>query len=920
MGGNVITIAIIIAIIAAVVLATAYLVWRQKYREAKNIERSLKMVPMRIHLPPLSDDISSEGARDSRDITEETISQAQVMYNVIAGTATKGFQSKVFGQRHISFEIVAKGGLIHYYAVVPTVLTDTIRQAVIAAYPTARLEEVEENNVFSEIGKLAGTMGGDFSLKKSYETPLPTYQESKRDAMRAIINALSVAGKEDGVGLQILIRPAKEGWAKSIDKAVDNIRKGKKTVFGQHASSSNWAATIGDVISALWKPPEAHENNSGAEFKQLSGAEQAKIEVLEEKARYAGFETMIRLVASSNTSSRAQTLLSNAISVFSLFDAPQGNGLKFEPSRDTKKFVTDYIMRAFPQDRNNMILNTVELATLFHFPDQSNIPTSQVERQSAKQVDGPSVLPDSGLLLGYNEFRGVKKPIFLQDDDRRRHSYIIGQTGMGKSVFLENLALQDMQRGLGFAFLDPHGDSAEKLLALVPQNRIDDVIYFNPGDYDNPIGFNILEVDPNLPEGERDRQIDFINNEIAGMLYSLYDPGHTGIVGPRMENIVRNSIWLLQSGPEGGTFMDVPKVIVDPAFAKSRLPYLKNARAIDFWTKEWPAAQRSNEAGEVSSWVVSKWAQFETTTMRNILGQLHSGIDLYDIMNNNKILIVNLSKGSLGETESKLLGMLFVMRFQAAAMQRVKIPESERKDFCLYVDEFQNFATDSFESIMSEARKFRLNLVVANQFMTQLTDKIREAIIGNMGTVICGRIGVTDAELMVKKFQPTFDTVDLQNTPNHQAVVSTLINGTPTQPFTMNLPASMGEPNDQIREYVKQLSASRYGRPRSMVESEINARLRVPKVSSGGIGQIQANAPSITGATQSKPKDSFLDGWLAKRQSLQSKPTVSPQPLQNSTPMSTQSAQQAISAPTSQNDELQRPPQPPDEISVDLRS
>jgi hypothetical protein len=900
---------LIVVAVAAIIGTVIYVVWRKKFREAKNIERGLKMVPMRIHLPPISDDVEG-GARDARDLTEEIISQAQVMYNVIASTATSGFRSRVYGQRHISFEIVAKGGIIHYYAVAPTILTETIRQAVAAAYPTARLEEVEENNVFSEIGKLNGTIGGELSLKKSYENPIATFQESKRDSMRAIINALSV-GKQDGIGVQILIRPARGDWAKKIEKVAKNIRDGKKVDGG---SVGGLMANVGDMLEVLWKPPSTSKTE-GSEPKQISGADQAKVESLEEKARYSGFESMVRLVASSNTASRSQALLQNVVSVFSLFDSPTGNGFKFNPTTDLKKFVTDYILRIFPQEKTSMILNTVELSTIFHLPDQTNIPTSQVERQSAKQVDGPSVLPEHGLLLGYNEFRGVKKPIRLQENDRRRHMYVVAQTGVGKSIFLENLAYQDMRAGLGFVFIDPHGDSAEKLLSLVPRERVDDVIYFNPGDFERPIGMNIYEVDRTLPEAEQNRQMDFMINEVVEMFVSLFDPNNQGIVGPRMTNIVRYASLLLLSDPSGGTFMDVPKILRDPAFAKSKMQYLKNVDAIDFWTKEWPAAQRSNEAGEVSSWVISKWAKFSTNTMRNILGQMHSGLDLNEIMNNRKILIVNLSKGALGEEESKLLGMMFVMRLQAAAMQRVGIPEEDRQDFCLYVDEFQNFATESFASIMSEARKFRLNLIVANQFMTQLTDQIREAIIGNMGTVVCGRIGVTDAELMIKKFDPVFDVTDLQNIPNYKAVTSTLINGTPTQPFTINLPTPMGEPDAEVQEYVKKLSRTRYGRDRAEVEAEINARLQTPATPAAG----PTATPNVGANNIPKPSGngSFLDNWLKKRQELAASapsPTATPAPVAPpATPPPTPPVAPVPTPPAP------TPPPPAQEISVDLR-
>lgn len=485
----------------------------------------------------------------------------------------------------------------------------------------------------------------------------------------------------------------------------------------------------------------------------------------------------------------------------------------------------------------------------------------QVKRQMSKQVDGPTDVLDEGLLIGYNEFRGVKKPIRIGTKDRRRHVYIIGQTGVGKSVLQENMAYQDMMDGRGFAFIDPHGDLVESLLGKVPKERVEDIIYFNPADMTNPIGLNMFEFD--TPD-----QKDFLVQEAINMLYGLYDPGHTGIVGPRLEHIFRNCALLLMSDPAGGTFIDVPKCLIDPEFVKSKLKYVKDQQVIDFWTKEFPASQRSNEAGEVISWVVSKFGPFiSNDAMRNIIGQTKSGFNLREIMDNNKILLVNLSKGKMGELNSKLLGIIFVMKFQAAAMSRADIPEDQRVDFSLYVDEFQNFATDSFESILSEARKYKLSLIMGNQFMTQLTDKIREAIIGNVGTVISGRIGVTDAELMVKKFQPTFDVDDLAKLPNFQSITSVMINNVPSAPFSMNWIPPMGQVNNQLRDALVRLSAAKYGRPRAVVEKEIFDRIRgsvQPKTSPSQL------APS---ANQKTPGgSSFLDEWLAKRQQLGGKP------------------------------------------------
>ncbi|WP_408912843.1 type IV secretory system conjugative DNA transfer family protein [Candidatus Nanosynbacter lyticus] len=861
MGAGPLIVSFIVIVIIAAGIAVAFLQYRNMLREAKNYERGLKMVPLLIHLPPTSEDVNGSN-RDERDLTEEVLSQAQVMYNIISSTATKGFKSKVYGQRHMSFEIVARGGLVHYYAVVPLVLVDVIRQAVAAAYPSARLEEVTDANIFSKVGKMSGTIGGEFTLKKSFVYPISTYQESKRDASRALLNALSSASREDGIGVQFLLRPAYDGWSKASESHIDGMKKNK----GKKKGLAGVAPL--DIMEALWKPPEGGDKDEAKspEDKQLTSLEQAEVDAISEKTRYPAYEVLIRVVISSNTAARSQVLLKNIIAAFSLFDSPRNNGFKFSLTRNVEEMTTAYIMRFFPQEARSNILNSVEMATLFHLPGSSAIPTSQVKRQMSKQVDGPTDILDEGLLIGYNEFRGVKKPIRIGTKDRRRHVYIIGQTGVGKSVLQENMAYQDMMDGRGFAFIDPHGDLVESLLGKVPKERVEDIIYFNPSDMANPIGLNMFEFD--TPD-----QKDFLVQEAINMLYGLYDPGHTGIVGPRLEHIFRNCALLLMADPAGGTFIDVPKCLIDPEFVKSKLKYVKDQQVIDFWTKEFPASQRSNEAGEVVSWVVAKFGPFiSNDAMRNIIGQTKSGFNLREIMDNNKILLVNLSKGKMGELNSKLLGIIFVMKFQAAAMSRADIPEDQRVDFSLYVDEFHNFATDSFESILSEARKYKLSLIMGNQFMTQLTDKIREAIIGNVGTVISGRIGVTDAELMVKKFQPTFDVDDLAKLPNFQSITSVMINNVPSAPFSMNWIPPMGQANNQLRDALVRLSAAKYGKPRAVVEKEIFDRLRssqAPKLNS-------MQGISSAGQKPSAGGSSFLDEWLAKRQQLGGKPAVNP--------------------------------------------
>ncbi len=861
--------AVSLLVLAAIAAPIGYFYTRKVYREQKNYERGLKMVPLLIQLPPSSDD-RELGGRDEREVIDENVSKAQVLYTIIASTLQKSFKSKFYGQRHFAFEIVGSQGFVRFYAAVPIALVEVVKQAVVSAYPNARLEEVPEHNIFSPVGRISGTIGGELTLKESFAYPIATYQDIKRDPMQSLLNALSTLDKEDGVGIQILMRPANPSWRKKASSVAAGKRKGDKKTGGKQALQ---------VASALWKPPESKKDGEAPKPNDLSNLDQAVLDAIDDKTRHAGYETLIRVVASSNISQRADALLKNVVASFALFDSPGKNGFKYTPAKDIEQFVTAYILRFFPQENNQNILNAVELASIFHFPDQKNIPTSQVERQASKQVDAPRNMPNEGLFLGYNLFRGNKKAIRLALSDRQRHMYAVGQTGTGKSTFLENLALQDMLNGDGFAFIDPHGDTAEKLLAMVPRERTEDVIYFCPADMNYPMGLNLFEF--NLPE-----QKDFLIQEAINMLYKLYDPQHQGIIGPRYEHWFRNAALTIMADPEGGTFIDIPKVFTDNKYAKQKLEFVTDQTVLDFWNKE--MAQTSDyHKSEVLGWFVSKFGAFlSNEMMRNIIGQVKSAFDLRDVMDNKKILIVNLSKGRTGELNSKLLGMIFVMKFQAAAMSRASVPESEREDFCLYVDEFQNFSTDSFATIMSEARKYHLNLIVANQFTTQLTEEIRDAVFGNMGTIVSFRVGQNDVDILSKYFQPLFDPDDLLRVPNYNAIVRTLVGGVPTQPFSMLTVPPLGKPNPKLMDALKQLSAAKYGRPKAKVEAEIFGRLATSDdkpvfsaLQNGSAGRPAASRPQYGSPQSQRPAapPSFLDDWLAKRRVQQQRSAMATQ-------------------------------------------
>jgi hypothetical protein len=865
---------LIILTIGLIVGPIVFLHSRKILREQKNYERGLKMVPLLIHLPPPSDDKES-GGRDDRELIDENISKAQIMYGIISSTIKKGFKNKFYGQRHIAFEIIGTKGFVKFYTAVPLALVEVVKQAVVSSYPNARLEEVPEHNIFSPIGKLAGTTGCELTLKESFAYPIATYQDIKRDPMQSLLNALSELDKEDGVGIQILLRPADPSWRKKASEQASKKRKGNGPKKPQEEAF--W--WIKQIFVSFWKPPEGKEGGAESNKPELSNLEQAVLDAIDEKTRHPGFETLIRVVASSNVSHKAQSILNHVVASFSLFDAPGKNGFKSTPAKDIESFITSYILRFFPPSSNQSILNAVELASMFHFPDQKNIPTSQLERQASKQVDAPRNMPNEGLLLGYNLFRGSKKPIRLDLSDRQRHMYVVGQTGTGKSTFLENLALQDMLNGGGFAFIDPHGDVAENLLSMVPKERTEDVIYFCPADMDYPMGLNMFEFD--FPE-----QKDFLIQEAINMLYKLYDPQRQGIIGPRYEHWFRMAASTVMANPEGGTFIDIPKVFTDKQYERELKQHVTDQVVLDFWNKE--MAQTSDyHKSEVLGWFVSKFGAFMANEMmRNIIGQSKSSFDLREIMDEGKILIVNLSKGRTGELNSKLLGMIFVMKFQAAAMSRANIPEDQRKDFCLYVDEFQNFSTDSFATIMSEARKYHLNLIVANQFTTQLTEEIRDAVFGNMGTIVAFRIGQNDVDSLSRYFQPLFDGDDLLRIPNFNTIVRSLVGGVPTQPFSMVTLPTLGTPNENLGKALKQLSAAKYGRPKAKVESEIFARLATkepPKSAFGpqmGQQNYGANPARPGSSLPPKPgKASFLDEWLAKKktQTVNTTPPITSQ-------------------------------------------
>ncbi|MEK7608268.1 MAG: type IV secretory system conjugative DNA transfer family protein, partial [Patescibacteria group bacterium] len=480
--------------------------------------------------------------------------------------------------------------------------------------------------------------------------------------------------------------------------------------------------------------------------------------------------------------------------------------------------IYQFIFRIFEKGQK-MVLNSAELASIYHFP-LSSTDTPRVKWLKSKEAPPPSDLPTAGTLIGESNFRSENKKIYVTGDDRRRHIYLVGQTGTGKSTLLANMIIEDIVHGKGVAMIDPHGDLVETVLGRVPRERINDVIVFDPGDLEKPLGMNMLDYNPARPE-ER----TFIVNEMQSIFNKLFT---AETMGPMFEQYMRNALLLLMedAANEPATLIEVPRVFTDVEFRLRKLSRIHNPVVIDFWQKEAVKAGGEASLANMTPYITSKFNNFISNDyMRPIIGQAHSAFNFRKVMDEGKILLVNLSKGRIGDINAGLLGMVITGKILMAALSRVDTTDSERKDFALYIDEFQNFTTDSIATILSEARKYGLSLTMAHQFIAQLTEKIRDAVFGNVGTQIVFRVGAQDAEFLVKQFAPVFSENDLINIDNYQAYAKLLIKGQTSKPFNMRT-MSLAPGDRMLADTIKQNSRTQYGKERLLIEEEIYKRLR----------------------------------------------------------------------------------------------
>ncbi len=711
---------------------------------------------------------------------EVKVDAVEQMFASLFSLKKGGFWQKFEPQQHLSLEIVGRKEDIRFYISCHKKNVELVEKLVSGTYPGTHVRQVEEYNIFYKDTKVEFA---ELALKGESFKPIKSFKELPVDSLSAITSAMAKFGDNEAAAIQIIVSPADSAWSKAGLNYVAKLKKEESD-------------------------PEK------AKFKMNP----QDMEAIMNKCAKVGFLTSIRVISVAPTAEQAKANLSNLKGTFSQFASNQnsfsGNKIWFKQS-----FMLDFIYRYQNMWGLNAVLSVDELATVWHLPNKT-IEASHIHWLTAKTAPASGAFPESGLWLGKSIDRGQERNIFMGETDRMKHLYIIGRTGTGKTELLKSMIIQDMRAGNGLCFMEPHGDGIEELLELVPPERAEDVILFDPSDKERPVGLNLLEV-ANYDE------MHIVASSIINLMYKLYDPHRTGMVGPRFEHAIRNAMLTLATVP-GATFVEVNRALTDQKYVQEILPNVKDPIVKRYWTDQ--IAQTSDfHKSETLDYIASKFGRFVTNEMiRNIIGQSKSALNFRTAMDEGKIVFLKLAKGLLGEEDSNFLGNVLVPKILAAALSRQELPKEQRRPFYLYVDEFQNFATPDFAQMLSEVRKYGIGLVLANQFVSQIDEQVRDAIFGNCGTLMTYRVGVQDAAILAKEFEGVFNETDLANIPAQNIYVKTIVNGTPTRPFSMNvgrdLKSEKAQGSAEISRMVKELSRLKYGRDVEEVREEIEHR------------------------------------------------------------------------------------------------
>lgn len=703
---------------------------------------------------------------------------------------------------------------IALYASVPRMHAETFEKLTYAYYPEAMVEEAHDDyNIFSTSG--SGIAASIASLKEPAIFPLNTEQAFEHDPLTALIGSLSQLQQSgEGASIQLTVSTSTHTGNKLFADIISRAQKGENSIKDLYKEATEGVLTsVGKGFLSLFgsdKKPSEQEKNIDTKG----------IELASKKNQSQTLSAGIRIIATAATLERATAILGSIKSSFHQFSLVGSNSIEWHDVKASRlqTIMHDFSFRTHTEDQQ-FTLNIDELATLFHFP-VGLVGAPDLKESSAISAPAPSSMQPHGIIVGTNTYRGVETPIYFAKEDRVRHCYVIGQTGTGKTVFLLNMILQDIKNGDGVCFIDPHGSDIEKILANIPPERVDDVVYFDPSHTARPMGLNMLEYDARFPE-----QKIFVINELLSIFNKLFDMKTAG--GPMFEQYFRNAAGLVMEDPaSGSTLLEISRVMSDKAFRDLKLSRCMNPIIKQFWENAEKTTGESALANFVP-YITNKFDPFVSNDiMRPVIAQQESVFNFREIMDKKKILLVNLSKGRLGDINSNLIGLLLVGKITMAALSRVDIVgKGEVNDFHLYIDEFQNVTTDSINTILSEARKYRLSLNVAHQYIEQLDTSIKDAIFGNVGSMFVHRVSVENAEVFAKQFAPTVTAADVIKLENLNCYAKMLVGGVPAKPFNSHTPYPP-KGNIELAEKIKELSYLKFGRPREEVEAEIMARFR----------------------------------------------------------------------------------------------
>ena len=796
-----------IYILLILVGAALAFVFYRTMQSAAQKKKALSLVFLRILIPKKDSDLDEKKeATSQQGGFKEVVS---IMEQFLASLHELGKKNA------ISLEYVSQNGKVHFHMAVPYELQDVIEKQLTSYYPDAVIEIEEERNIFAEKSYQETAI---LKLKKKPSWPLRTYQQLESDPINNLVNSLTKLSGEDSAMIQVMIRPVADKWQESSKKMAELLYSGKKP------ESLSWKSMLKDVLKIF----SLEKDEKKDEPVRITPQTEEQVKHIDAKAQKVGFDTIIRVVASGADKFSAKSTLDAVVNSFVQFNHPNMNALVKDKKGGLPIVLFDVILRKFGRlwPDKPMILATEEIASIFHFPHSKYNKISNIAWQNFKLAPPPDNLPSEGILLGHVTHRGEVKEVRMPLKDRFRHFYIIGQTGTGKSTILQTMMKQDLRNGNGMCVVDPHGDLVDDILPFIPRERANDVIIFNPADTDRPMGLNMLEA-------KTDEERELVALDAMNMMIKLFG---NEIFGPRIQDYFRNGVLTLMADPEGGALTDIVQLFVNDDFQQKKRKHVTNPIVKTWWDHTFDnMAER--EKKEMIPYFAAKFGQFITNaTMRNIIGQPNSSFDLGEAMQSKKIILMKLSKGLIGDVNAQLLGMIVVSKIQVAAMRRQLMPKDQRQDFFLYIDEFQNFVTDSIESILSEARKYRLGLILAHQYMDQLEKrdlggevKLKGAIFGNVGSVLSYKIGEIDAEFMAKVFAPVFSEQDISNFDKFKAGMKLSIDEQPSRPFTLTVQKAWEmegyTPDYEAAEAITQLSRLVYGRQKEFIDREIRYRI-----------------------------------------------------------------------------------------------